>query len=71
MKNKQETEILNIGSSNLSCKKKLEDLRCFQREKDWTRDVNDDETKKILGGFLREGVQMAQQCEKSGLSFYN
>ncbi len=40
MKNKQETELLNIGSLNLSCKKKLEDLRCFEREKDWTRDVN-------------------------------
>jgi hypothetical protein len=49
MKNKQETEILNIGSLNLRCKKKLEDLRYFQREKDWTSDVNDDEMKEILG----------------------
>ncbi len=69
MKNKHETVILYVGSPNLSCEKKLEDLRCFEREKDWTRDVQDDEMKKILGGFLKEGVQMAQQCENLGLPF--
>lgn len=69
MKNRRETEILYVGSPKLSCEKKLKDLRCFEREKDWTRDVKDDEMKKILSGFLREGIQMAQQCEKLGMPF--
>lgn len=71
MKNRQETEILYVGSPNLSCEEKLADLRRFERERDWTRDVSDEEMKKILGDFLREGVQMAQQCEMLELPFFD
>jgi adenylate kinase family enzyme len=69
MKNKQETEILYVGSPHVNSEEKLVDLRRFEREKDWTRDVSDDEMMKILEGFLGEGVQMAQQCEKLGIPF--
>lgn len=69
MKNKQETEILYIGSTHVNAEEKLVDLRRFERKKDWTRDVKDDEMKKILEGFLAEGVLMEKQCSQWGLPF--
>ncbi len=69
MRNKKETEILYVGSPQLSCEEKLKDLRCHERERDWTKNVNDEAMKKILGDFLGEGVRMAEQCAELAIPF--
>lgn len=69
LRNKRETEILYVGSPQLSCEEKLEDLRRYERERDWTKNVNDEAMKKILGDFLGEGVQMAEQCAELAIPF--
>jgi len=63
--------VIYMGYSSLNSNEKLNYIREYAREKDWTRQVGDKEMIGILDLFIKESKLMQRQCIDENILFFD
>lgn len=63
--------VVYFGYPNLNPKEKLQWIKKYAREQDWTRQTSDSKMIEILYLFIRENQQMQQECKKTNYRFFD
>ncbi len=67
--NKDESTVIYLGYPNLTPQEKLEQIRKFDTEFDWTRRLSDEELLELLSKHIQTSKRLQKEAEEYGYTF--